>query len=102
MKREDFEAAFKKASGELSPTFMDEVIKSNVEIGVEERLVICMEECAELAQAASKMFRGRGDKLNLIEEMGDVIVCIEALKHAFFIADEDINKAINVKLERGI
>ena len=48
----------------------------------EEMLVICMEECAELIQACSKMIRFDEpcDTKQLQEEIGDVMCMIEILK----------------------
>ena len=55
------------------------------------QLVVCMEELSELTQAISKEIRGKEDRNNLVEEMADVIICLEILKQVFEITDEDIN-----------
>ena len=47
-----------------------EVVSTN---GKEIQSTICMEECAELIQAISKMKRGKDNRDNLIEEMADVL-----------------------------
>lgn len=101
MSREEFETRFSLASTELSPRFKEEIKKSNEYLGAE-RLVVCMEEAAEQTQAISKMYRNKPDRLNLIEEIGDIIICIESLKQIYSITDSEINKAINVKIDRGV
>lgn len=44
------------------------------------QLVVCMEELSELTQAISKEIRGKDDRNNLVEEMADVLICLEILK----------------------
>ena len=66
------------------------------------QLVVCMEELSELTQAISKEIRGRGDRSNLVEEMADVIICLEILKQVFEITDEDIDSWIKYKQERNL
>lgn len=61
-----------------------------------------MEECAELIQAISKAKRGRIDRDNMIEEIADVLICIEMLKQMYMISDEKINKWIEKKQEREV
>ena len=61
-----------------------------------------MEECAELTQAISKFYRDKPDRINLIEEMGDILICIESLKQLYGITDGEINKAVNLKIDRGV
>ena len=56
----------------------------------------------ELSQAISKYYRNKPDRLNLIEEIGDMVICIESLKQLYSIEDEEICKAINVKIDRGV
>lgn len=50
-----------------------------------------MEECAELIQAISKAKRGKINRDNMIEEIADVLICIEMLKQMYMISDEKIN-----------
>ena len=61
---------------------------------------VCMEECAELIQAISKQKRGKGDLPNLIEEMADVLICIEILKQAYGIKDEWLENWMHSKQAR--
>lgn len=76
--------------------------------GVSNQLGIYMEECAELIQAISKINRefNGGVKIsneaysNLVEEIADVIVCIDQLQFIFDISDEAIIYNANNKIKR--
>mgnify|MGYP001782865275 FL=1 len=59
-----------------------------------------MEECAELIQAISKMKRGIDAKDNLVEEIADVLICIEMLKQLYNVLDLDIESWIMQKQQR--
>ena len=61
---------------------------------------IAMEEFAELAQQVSKQIRGYGDRIGLIEEMADAYICLKLLESIFNISPEDMQKAIDVKMDR--
>lgn len=63
---------------------------------------VCMEECAELIQAISKAKRGKINRDNMIEEIADVLICIEMLKQMYMISDEKINKWIEKKQAREV
>ena len=65
-------------------------------------LSICtMEECAELIQAISRRIRGRDkDNYGILEEAADVLIDIMSLVMIHDIPEEDIIKAVNVKLDR--
>lgn len=68
--------------------------------GIENQSTVCMEECAELIQAISKAKRGKINRDNMIEEIADVLICIEMLKQMYMISDEKINKWIEKKQAR--
>ncbi len=74
--------------------------------------MLCMEECAELIQAISKMERV-GDiqpefitsneanrKQDLIDEIGDVLITIEAIKNYYAITDAQVDLRIETKLAK--
>ena len=75
--------------------------------GEEIQSTVCMEECAELIQAVSKMIRG-SDELSdddyghLAEEIADVLICIEMLKQIYNIPDCSIENWIERKQERTL
>lgn len=68
--------------------------------GEEIQATVCMEECSELIQAISKAKRGKIDLDNMIEEIADVLICIEMLKQMYMISDDKINKWIEKKQAR--
>lgn len=55
---------------------------------------------ARLQQKLSKYLRGKIDGTGLIKEVSDVLVAVEMIKRQYHISDEEINKAVNVKLQR--
>lgn len=76
------------------------IAESILHYGKNNQSTVCMEECAELIQAISKAKRGKIDRDNMIEEIADVLICIEMLKQMYMISDEKINKWIGRKQER--
>ena len=68
--------------------------------GIKLKQVICMEELAELTQATSKALRGKLNRENMIEEIADVLICIEMLKIMYGINKHDIQTWIDAKIER--
>lgn len=63
-------------------------------------LIIAMEELSELQKEISKELRGKGDKVNVLEELADVQIVIYYVKKILGISNEDIEKAISVKIDR--
>ena len=79
------------------------VVKKSIEYyGADLQTVVCMEECSELIQAISKMKRGKDNRDNLIEEMADVMICIEILKQVYGISDNEIQNYVCQKQNRSI
>lgn len=71
--------------------------------GVNQQLMVCMEEPAELIQAISKVERypDEVDRIeNVVEEIADVSICIEYLKMIYNIDQEEIENWINKKIKR--
>lgn len=63
-------------------------------------LIIAMEELSELQQAISKILRGKGDKLNVMEELVDVEVIMETVKNTMGITEQELDKVRYIKLKR--
>lgn len=83
------------------------IAKSVDHYGEEIQATVCMEECAELIQAVSKMIRRNGelsekDHDHLEEEVADVLICVEMLKHIYSIPDLNIEEWIDRKQKRMI
>lgn len=64
------------------------------------KCTVAMEEFAELQQQVSKQIRGYGVKLGLLEEIADAYICLSFLESIFDVKPEDLQKAIDVKLQR--
>ena len=87
-----------------------EDIKRLIEVhGVEETLDICFEECGELVQAISKMKRAcRSEsrlveaQAGLLEEMADVLICMEMLGEMFAISQSNIDAMVGIKMVRNM
>ena len=83
-------------------------IKNAEHYGYEAQSNQLVEECAELIQAVSKYRRGAAkgedEKLialsNLVEEVADVEIMIEQIKHLLQIQDEDILALKQFKINR--
>lgn len=108
MNKEKFVEQFEKASSEPIPAERrKEIIQNSYgrisncnNILGSSNLLIVMEEFAELQKEISKFLRNKGDRISLIEELADVALNIEYIKNICKISDEELTKAINVKLER--
>lgn len=100
-----YSLAFKKCMQEdifYNKRQQKQIINTSLNLqGPDETTVVIMEECAELIQATSKCARKHDEaRINLLEEMADVSICMMYLKKMYDISDEELNKAINVKLRR--
>ena len=63
--------------------------------GIKAQSMIAMEECAELIQVISKCVRSNNfpaveEREHLIEEMADVMFCMEQLQVMYSITDEEL------------
>lgn len=63
--------------------------------GIQIQSNIAMEECAELIQAISKCLRSKEIvpmtvREHLIEEMADVMICLQQLQYMYYIDDEEL------------
>ena len=78
-----------------------EIIKRSIDhYGTETQSTTCMEECAELIQAISKMKRGKDNLENLSEEMADVYICLEMLMQIYGVDESKVNAWIDYKQKR--
>ena len=75
--------------------------------GADAQAMVHMEECAELIQAVSKMRRVRNSGKddgeaydNMVEEMADVLICLEQLRLMYGIPDHAIQDMIYRKCAR--
>lgn len=80
--------------------FDDKVIKETMDILNKECLVVSMEECGELIQAISKLYRNKPNLKNLTEEIADVLICIQYIMKSTDISESDIQYLVDYKLKR--
>ena len=92
-------------------TFDKQIIEETLErYGIERQSLVAMEELSELQKAISKLVRNpeektkplefKGLKNNLIEEMADVLICMDQLIEFYHIQRPDIQDIIRAKQER--
>lgn len=84
----------------------DVYMKALSTYGIKNQLVMCMEECAELAKECSKLYRKfqNGypktiDIMHLSEEIADVEIMIEQLK-LFYDLDDEVEADKRAKIHR--
>lgn len=100
MNKYRFVEAMKKKP-ELSAATRKNIIRRSLErCSWKTKCTITMEELSELSQSVSKHIRGCGDRMNLLEEMADVYICMKYLEEIFKLSPEEIQTAIDVKLIR--
>lgn len=63
-------------------------------------LAVVIEEMSELTQELTKMLRGKGDMTGLLEELADVQIGTLLVMRMFNISEDDLNRAIQVKVDR--
>ena len=89
----------------------DEINKKTMyRYGIERQSLVAMEELSELQKAISKLVRNpeektkplefKGLRHNLIEEMADVIICMDQLKEYYNITHAEIQINIDSKQAR--
>lgn len=60
-------------------------------------IIIILEELGELNKELTKALRNKQDRIGIIEETADVLICVEYIKKIFNITEREINSAIYVK-----
>ena len=75
--------------------------------GMRFQSMIAQEECAELIQAISKCLRSKDfpvehERENLIEEIADVMICLQQLQYMYYIDDEELYAMKQYKEKRLI
>jgi len=78
------------------------------DVKMNEALAILQEECAEVTQAVSKVFRfgfdtefnGRTNRQRLEEEVGDLLAMVDILVQNGVLSDTELNRAKVAKTEK--
>ena len=92
-------------------TFNKKIIDETMDrYGIERQSLVAMEELSELQKAISKLVRNpeektkplefKGLRQNLIEEMADVLICMDQLIEFYHIQRPEIQELIQAKQER--
>ena len=63
-------------------------------------LATTIEEMSELTKELTKMLKGKGDAIGLLEELADVQIGTWVLMRMFNISEDDLNRAIQIKVEQ--
>lgn len=106
MNRDKFIAALNNDERPLDRKYYKDVIRRSIDSLQDQNprghhnLIICMEELAELQQALSKELRGKGDAVNIVEEVADVLLCVGYIQEIIGLPDDLIVSAMNVKVDR--
>lgn len=107
MNAAEFKKQFECSQSMLNKEYMHSVVEETIDAlstdsnpRGHENLIIVMEELAELSQQVSKTLRGQEDRMHLLEELADVYIGNEFVKSICGFSDNEIAKAINVKLDR--
>lgn len=107
MNRENFIEGLEVESSNINKNWITNVLIESVDSNLSDgnprghrNLIIVMEELAELSQAIAKELRDKGDNINLLEELADVQLGIYYVQEIFNITDENLHKAMNVKMKR--
>jgi NTP pyrophosphatase (non-canonical NTP hydrolase) len=86
-------------------------MRSIARYGADTQTTVCMEECAELIQAISKLKRfnpedltnmvGRNELIeNLYEEMADTLICFDLLVEIYGLKPSDLRRMVDHKVWR--
>ena len=111
MNAEKFDELYNKASNILDRNRLEYLISEEVDVeylrngddNFTKLHILCIEELSELIHAITKHMRAIDDIdtfMNLIEEAADVFIVMQYLAEINGITEEQLNKAINVKLDR--
>ena len=107
MNREIFIQQFKTVSDEIDNKWIFDVLKTSIDANLPDgnprghrNLIIVMEELSELSKEISKELRGKGDNINILEELADVQLGIYYIQEICNINNEDLHKAMNIKMKR--
>lgn len=87
--------------------YVDEVIRTSIDSNLSDgqprgnhNLIIVMEELAELSQEIAKKLRGKEDPTGILEELADVALGVFYLQDICGIGDDELKRAILVKIDR--
>ena len=107
MDRDRFISQLSTAEESIDMQRITDILKKSVDSNRKEgtqrghrNLIIVMEELSELSKEISKKLRGKGDQYHILEELADVQLGIFYVQEICGISNDELHKAINVKLQR--
>ena len=101
MNREVFKEEMKKTSVPMPDGLRTSIMTLHrSSVAQQEIYIVAMEELSELQKEISKTLRGIGERDGLLEEIADVIIVIDNIRHLQDIGDLELDRALTVKLER--
>ena len=107
MNREKFITQLSTANKNVDKNWIFNILKDSVESNIKDgnprghrNLIIVMEELAELSKEVSKELRGKGDHINILEELADVQLGIYYVQEICKIDDNELHRAMNIKMKR--
>jgi len=96
-----------KTNSTVDKKWLFDVLKKSIESNFYDgnprghrNLIIVMEELSELSKEISKELRDKGDKISILEELADVQLGIYYVQEICGITNEELNKAMNIKMKR--
>lgn len=107
MQRELFIDKLTTETSDIDMNWVGEVLRKSIESNIHDgnprghrNLIIVMEELAELAKEISKELRGKGDYINILEELTDVQLGIYCVQEICGIETDKLHKAMKIKMSR--
>lgn len=107
MQRELFIDKLETETTDIDMNWIGDVLRKSIESNIHDgnpkghrNLIIVMEELAELAKEISKELRGKGDYINILEELADVQLGIYYVQEICGIETDKLHKAMKIKMNR--
>lgn len=107
MQRELFIDKLTTETTDIDMNWIGDVLRKSTESNIHDgnpkghrNLIIVMEELAELAKEISKELRGKGDYINILEELADVQLGIYYVQEICGIETDKLHKAMKIKMSR--
>jgi arginine/lysine/ornithine decarboxylase len=81
---------------------VNEIIKEEWETHRIKTIIIAIEELSELQKELCKMLRGSANNKNLVEELADVVIMLQAIQTIFKIHDLNVLEQVTLKESRTL
>lgn len=105
--REKFISQLSITEKDIDKSWIMDVLRKSIDSNLHDgnprghrNLIIVMEELSELSKEISKQLRDKGDKYNILEELADVQLGIYYVQEICGVNNDDLHKAMNIKMRR--